>query len=166
VADSGINWKFSWRPAVEVLASGFDKMGTSIRSYKVPLNKSIKEVMSPSIAENFASGGRPSWTPLADFTIQKKGHDTILYETGTLAKRAPQYNNWTVDGPAGEARLDRLRTTYGYFHQEGFVNHWTGTFTPARTWAMFQPEDEEAIEAIFWEFLEERWTRDILLGRF
>jgi phage gpG-like protein len=162
---SGLAIDISWKPALSLLASGFDTMSTSIKSFKVPLERSIREVMSPSIAENFASGGRPDWTPLSEFTIQKKGFDTILVETGSLASKAPQYNNWTVDGPNGEARLDRLSVEHGYYHQEGFVNHWTSKFTPARTWAMFQPEDGDRVEEIFWEWLEERWDRDVAMGR-
>lgn len=162
---SGISFEVEWRPALTLVASGFDTMATSIKSFKEPLSRSIREVASPSIRENFASGGRPPWTPLAEFTIEKKGFDDVLFETGALESKAGQLNNWTIDGIAGEAALDKLSVEYGYYHQEGFVNHWTGKFTPARTWAMFQPEDEERIEEIFWEWLEERWDRDVAAGR-
>lgn len=162
---SGLAIDISWNPALTLVASGFDTMATSVKSFKEPLSRSIREVAAPSIRENFASEGRPPWTPLTEFTIEKKGFDTVLQETGALASKAGQLNNWTIDGIAGEARLDKLSVEYGYYHQEGYTNHWTSKFVPARTWAMFQPEDEERIEVIFWEWLEERWDRDVALGR-
>lgn len=165
VIGSGLSFEFDWQPPITLLANGFDTMGTSVKSFKEPLTRSVREVINPSIATNFAVGGRPPWTPLSPLTVFKKGHATILIESGRLAKVAPQMKSWSIDGIAGEARLDSVSAPYGVYHQNGFYNVRTGTFVPAREWAVIQEQDAEKVEEIFWEWLEERWNRDVAMGR-
>ena len=165
VIGSGITFELDWKPSLTLMAASFDTMGTSIKSFKEPLTRSVKEVINSSIARNFAVGGRPPWRPLSPLTVFKKGHDTILVDTGRLSSKAPQMNSWSIDGIAGEARMDSVSVPYGYYHQGGFFNVRTNTYVPPRVWADIQEEDADRIEEIFWEWLEERWDRDVALGR-
>lgn len=165
VIGSGISFDISWRPPITLMASQFDTMGTSVKSFKEPLTRSVKEVLIPSIKTNFASEGRPPWRPLSPLTIFKKGHDRILHETGKLARVGTQVNAWSIDGIGGEARLDGVQLPYAYYQQGGFWNVRTKTWVGPREWALIQEEDADRIEEIFWEWIEERWDRDVAAGR-
>lgn len=162
---SGISFEFDWQPSLTLMASQFDTLGTSIKSFKEPLTRSVKEVIIPSIGTNFDVGGRPAWAPLADFTIANKGSSAPLIDTGKLLNAATALRAWTIDGVGGEARLDNVSVTYGYYHQGGFFNVRTGRMVPARVWADIQEQDADRIEEIFWEWLEERFDRDVAMGR-
>lgn len=49
-------------PSMGIMARRVDKLGLDIRSFREPLKRAIRNVVIPSIAENFAVGGRPSWS--------------------------------------------------------------------------------------------------------
>lgn len=144
-----------WFPSPRIVALQLDHFGMDIRSYREPLQRAVQEVMAPSIGENFEVGGRPSWDQLSEFTIAKKGHDTILVDSGALERIAQQLNVWTIN--RYEAYINDLPgAEYGFFHQSGFTNARTGRDVPARQFLLIQPEDEEAIVELFEEWIQER----------
>jgi phage gpG-like protein len=103
---------------------------------------------------NFDMGGRPSWAPLMDSTIEhsrRQSAEGTLVVTGNLRDAASSVSVWKIS--RSEAALDSSRlgsAYYGMFHQVGYGN------TPARPWAVMQTEDEERIEEVFGGWLTSR----------
>jgi phage gpG-like protein len=52
------------------------------------IKRDVNKVVDENTNENFATSGRRAggWSPLSAATIRKKGHDTILVDTGRLKK--------------------------------------------------------------------------------
>jgi hypothetical protein len=161
-----MSFDVTWNPNPAVLATEFDGFNRSIRSLKEPLDKIIRDVCIPTIKDQFSSEGIPGWKSLAEFTVDKKGHNRILWETGELEKQAAYIKNWTVRGPEGTATLDKLNpsVSYGYLHNSGFTNWVTGKPTPARIWAAFQDGDDAKAEEIIWEWLNDRATKELRMA--
>jgi phage gpG-like protein len=156
-----------WSPIGPLqLADEFVTWNKNIKSMREPLERIIREVAIPSIKEQFTNEGVPPWRPLSEFTVNKKGHDRILWETGELEKQAAYIKNWTVRGPEGAAYLDNLnpKVSYGYLHNKGFTNWKTGDTTVARVWARFAEDDAAKAEDIVWDFLNERATKDLRMA--
>ena len=177
--DAGIV-SFDFQPSIGMLARDIDRLGIDIRSFREPLEKAIKEVMLPSIAQNFAEEGRPEkWKELADYTIQERSGATgpILNRTGVLAKAAVQFNNWEISQIAAVFRGLPNRAWYGIVHQAGYGGDASEVMKlsakqiavgakaaqkfviPARPFVLYQEDDEYAIEEVFAEWLEERARR-------
>lgn len=136
-------------PGAVLLAAGLNAFSGKIRSFREPLERAVRQVIIPSIDQNFAAGGRPSWAPLSPTTI-KQSNGSILIRTGALRQGATQLNNWTYSST--EAMMSQLpgRVWYGAIHQEGSKN------IPARPFAMIQAEDETKVDQVFEEWLIER----------
>lgn len=154
---SAFGLEIEMEPSPFIIVASFDKMGQDIRSFKVPLQRAIKEVVAPSLQHNFEVGGRPSWAELLGTTVAKRrrkgyGPTPILVQTGTLKRVSGQLNLWKIDGQEGVAQLADLpsRAWYGYIHQTG-EGIWT-----SRPWAVIQADDEDGIQRIFEEWIEER----------
>jgi phage gpG-like protein len=146
-----------WFPHPTIVASQFYQLAgdINVRSLREPLKRSIQQVIAPAFKENFLSGGRPAWTPLADVTQKKKAAkgqtDDPLIATGRLMRKAQQLNVWTIDGREAEARLDNLGdVAYGYVHQNGSEH------IPQREWAMLTPNEVDKVEQVFGRWLDER----------
>lgn len=166
----GFSLEFDFQPAPAIMATQFDTLGTNVKSFREPLARSIREVMAPSLATNFAVGGRPTWNDLMPATVTRRaalgyGPTPVLVRTGKLKRVAGQQNLWTIDGPGGTAAITSLPETvwYGQVHQTGAETEWGGI--TARPWAVIQQEDMVEIEDIFLNWLDERINTDIALGR-
>jgi phage gpG-like protein len=113
----------TWSPTPAILAAQYVKLGLDIRSFREPLTRSVREVMSPSIRKNFDVEGRPSWPALSDVTRTIREYygfpgGPILKRKGTLKKVAGQINIWTIDSE--KAFISDLRqASYGIIHQTG-----------------------------------------------
>jgi|tagenome__1003787_1003787.scaffolds.fasta_scaffold20867481_3 phage gpG-like protein len=177
--DSGINLGFSFKPTIAVSAKNFDTLDLDLRSMREPLKRCVQRVIAPSIGRNFLVGGRPTWQPLSEATLQLKGQaqgvrypvaDPLL-RTGLLFKTMQQLNIWTIT--SNQAAILDLpdKIWYGKLHQEGYgtasssleqsVRTALGggakrAFIPARPFAMVQPKDVDAIQAEFEIWLNER----------
>jgi phage gpG-like protein len=141
----------------------------------------VRQVVIPSIKENFAVGGRPPWAPLEASTVQqKRGNTQPLVRTGKLRRNMGYMSIWHID--AEKAFIADLppRIWYGKVHQAGatFSSHSkafkavhisylgrplgrpdkasSGGVIPARPFVVVQPEDVQAIEEVFERWLEER----------
>lgn len=144
-----------------VLAADLDQLGFNIRSFKEPLTKSVRQVIIPSIRENFESGGRPPWQELDVSTIAKRIREGYgiwppLTKTGALKKKATAAGIWTID--RSSAIMQDPKIKYAKYHQAGT------TRMPQRAFAMIQDEDEEATERIFALWLDERIRRYFARG--
>lgn len=148
----GFALSFDWIPEPAIFAAGLESIGYRIRSFREPLERSVRQVMSPSLRENFDAGGRPPWQELDWKTLAQKAGEGILIRTGLLARVAGQFNIWQVSQES--ATLGSLpRASYGMIHQYGSGH------IPARPWAVIQEEDVDAIQDIFEKWLEERIER-------
>jgi phage gpG-like protein len=165
-----INLDIRIDPVPLIMARGIEGFGKDIRSYKEPLTRAIKQVLSPSFKKNFEVGGRPKWTPLAEYTVKEKGHSRPLERSGVLKQVAGQFNIWTIQGPQGRAFVSRLpdRAWYGAIHQAGSVRarqsmnksvvdlpNPVGEI-PARPFLVVQPEDVNKIKEVFATWAAER----------
>lgn len=114
-----------FEPSVGISAKKLDKLGMDIRSFREPLHRSIKQVVIPSIRENFDVGGRPAWSPLEFLTSErrtKEGYGAegpILVRTGTLRKVATQLNIWTIGREVAMVTDLPDKAWYGKVHQAG-----------------------------------------------
>lgn len=126
-----------------------------IRSFREPLTKSVREVVIPSIRNNFAAEGRPGWAPLAPSTVLSRqgASGPILNRTGRLLKVATQFNIWTYTKDSAQITGIDSRVKYGKYHQGGTRK------MPARPFIVLQDEDEEQIERIFAEWVDDRMRR-------
>lgn len=143
-------------PNLVVLIGQVEKFGADIRSFRVPLDRAVREVMIPSFKANFDAGGRPPWDPLDEDTIKrKKDQGSILVKTGKLKQVAGQINLWTVTSE--DATIGSLpeMVFYGNIQQSGASFKQTGVI-PARPFIMAQEEDVDDVERIFEEWLGER----------
>jgi phage gpG-like protein len=166
-----------FHPSPFIMAAQFDTLGVSIRSFREPLMRSIKQVVAPSMQRNFDESGRPEeWQPLEQATEQRRQREGYspgppLVRSGRLRRGAGQQNIWHVDGPNGVAYIGDLsgfQFFYGAFHQGGSAaGDEFGTIGfPPRPWAMLQdPEDLNDIEEIFFEWIEERVERIVTAGK-
>lgn len=113
---------FEFRPSVEIIARDMYKLGLDIQSFRVPLERSIREVMIPSIRKNFQLEGRPeAWEPLALYTEQIRGSARpILYRTGALEKAATSFGIWKITKDSATVQRLPDNVWYGALHQEGY----------------------------------------------
>jgi len=180
-------------PSAIIMIASFDKLGLDIRSFRVPLERSVREVMAPSLRQNFFEQGRPDqWQELAEQTVYTKellGYSATapfpLVRTGKLRTVAGQINLWVIDGIEGTATVELPETVwYGRVHQEGGSSGGIGSierrrsrltgqikeiergvpgYVPQRIWAIIQDRDIDAIEEVFDKWLEERLLGNVFL---
>ena len=120
------------------------KVAANVNDFKPALKQIAQEVIAPSTTENFGAGGRPSWVPLAPFTIAKKGHSKILIDSGALQQAATDPSQYTVSREALWAWPSGV--DYWKFHQ-------TGDGVPKRVIMMMQAADRTAIMRIFADYM-------------
>jgi phage gpG-like protein len=156
--------KVDFDPLPIILAGKFDKLGLDIRSFREPLKRSIQQVMIPSIAKNFDSGGRPRWPALTtDTEILREANGfskgPALIRSGLLKRAATQLNLWTIT-PESAYVADMSvpqagKSWYGVAQQMGYTGGY-GAVTPPRPFLMIQEEDIPEIEEVFLIWIEER----------
>lgn len=147
----GFNKNFEEQVVATVIAG--QEVATEFSNFFVPLSRSLQMVLIPSIAENFAVGGRPHWAPLKPETVAKRGSsEPILVVTGALRDAVTSRSAWTVtyvDVFPNDAAIPH----YGRYHQ-------TGTrFMAQREFMSFQPSDLDLIETIF-----AMWAGEVIAG--
>lgn len=121
--DQGI-MAFDFQPTIGILARAVDKLGLDIESFEEPLTRAVREVMIPSIDQNFASQGRPRWEPLSEVTLairQREGSgNKILQRTGRLREAATSLDIWDIDGERAVIKELPQDVWYGTIHQAGY----------------------------------------------
>jgi phage gpG-like protein len=137
-------------PDLKIMGAAFGEIAKGFRSYRVPLEASVREVLIPSIEENFVVGGRPPWTPLSEATLKRResqGQGTdILRISDTLMSAATAYARWTVTRDTAAFTNFPSRAWYGILHQN--ADEYDVKF-PARPFVMMQHQDLLAIRTIF-----------------
>lgn len=155
-------------------AAAVDRLEQNIKSFKVPLEESLREVVQPSIVKNFAAQGRPRWMPLSEATLRSrgwtpmgtvrrkhlsmsapmsKGGFKILDRTGRLKRAATQLNMWEVTETELKFRVTFFsgKVPYGPFHQLGTDKMYARQFI-----TLGAPNDEDKIRLIFDQWLIKR----------
>ena len=117
---------FEFRPSPAIFAGKIDKLGLDIRSFREPLTRAVKQVVIPSIRENFNASGRPDpWPELSQATWDSRaargwsGGDILLL-SGLLVRTATQFNIWTITEQSATVRDFPQKAWYGKVHQAGF----------------------------------------------
>lgn len=121
-----------FRRAAYINAERIDKLGAQFNTWKDPLFRSLREVIIPSIAANFAQEGRaPKWAPLATstgMTRQKLGYGAfhpILQRTGNLKRVMTNPGIWRQGAPGWEdsifmdPKVIKRNAKYAEYHQGG-----------------------------------------------
>lgn len=198
---------FEFTPSLGIVAKRFAQLAEEFNDLTEPLTKSVEDVMTISILENFMSGGRPPWEELAYDTLQKRAKEgsgsMILVRSGNLAEVASSVSVWSIGRTTATIRDLPNKVWYGKVHQGGLAgNQFSGgnwfkkyqtaarkalgpdeddktvdelafkmfdkrvlshgaaprgsSDIPARPFVMFQPEDIDAIQLIFVDWIEEQ----------
>lgn len=114
----GAGWAIT--PSLGIVARDMDRLALAIEDLKVPLARSIMQVVIPSIRTNFAVGGRPPWEPLAPYTVQVRGNaEPILFRSGRLREAATSWQIWDVGKTSATIREFPPAAWYGSIHQAG-----------------------------------------------
>jgi phage gpG-like protein len=99
--------------------------------------------MHASIMDNVASQGRPqSWEKLKPETVERKGHDRILFETGRL-----------MGSISCRASADSLRITADVPYAQPLQFGTGSTGLPARPFLIFQDGDINTIVSLIESYI-------------
>ena len=130
-------------PKIKNIQKFIDGLIPKLRQFKRPLKKSTL-LMKRSIEKNFAVGGRPIWEKLDDNTVAKKGHGTILVDTGQLK------NSFKIPTASDSEAKVTSATSHGHFHQQGGeLGNRNARGLIARPFMLFQSEDVKNITKHF-----------------
>lgn len=155
-----VDLMFDFHPSIGLLAKQVDTFGMNIKSFREPLKRSIQKVLAPSFRANFDAQGRPlRWAPLAEFTVEKRGASgPILDRSGLLKRTIQQFNIWSIDSEKAAITNLPQKIWYGKLHQAGYKGTGKATFSfPERPFVLIQdPDDYDAIEKVFFDWLQER----------
>jgi phage gpG-like protein len=115
-----VGWEI--RPSIGIVAKDIKKLGLDLETFRVPLEKSVRLVMMPSIHKNFVAQGRPTpWEPLAEYTKFVRGvSGPILRRTGDLERAASSFGIWTIGITSATIKSLPSNVWYGALHQAGY----------------------------------------------
>lgn len=152
-------------PEPVILATKLSAFQYSIRSFREPLDKSVREVMVNDIKHQFAVGGDPPWAELADSTREVKEkmglNRGILIRTGALERAATQISQWKVTSEMAYFAGLPSGVSYGYPLDSGFMNARTGTYVPAREFIRLDDNQRNKIADIFDKWVDGRRERHL-----
>lgn len=148
-------------PPIEKMIDALNEIDRDLSNMRTPLRESVQRVIMPSIDANFAAGGRPPWTPLAESTLARRARQgtgaTPLQVTGKLRRAATQFSRWDVG--TQEARITNwpgdvaVRAGVQNF---GASNTGQGANIPAREFLAIQESDAIQVDEIFLTWMERR----------
>jgi phage gpG-like protein len=157
---------FEFQPSLGIVAKRLTQFGEEFSDMRDPLKKSIKDVMTISILENFISGGRPDWEELAYDTLKrraKEGSGTmILVRTGNLAEVASSEGVWSVGKQSATIRDLPDRVWYGKIHQAGLAGsqfaagNWFKKYQAAARKSLGPDEDDAEVDKLAYKMFDKR----------
>lgn len=134
-----------------ITAEAIDRVDRAFRDFTEPLTRSLREVILPSIRENFDSEGRPPWERLAESTVERRqSAHPILYQSGTLRDVATDPQTWKVTQDTVSPEGIDSKLEYAKYIQGGT------RLMPARPFLVLQDEDGEKIQEIFGRWVDEQ----------
>lgn len=141
---------------ISAIQAAIELLGRNLDDFQEPLRASLELVIQPSIATNFAVGGRPKWAKLSFPYIILRRPAPVLIQTGALFQATQDPTNWTIT-PNSVMLTGIDAVKYANFHQTGTRK------MPARPYVMYQPEDLVQISQIFeiWVdgLIDRYWTK-------
>jgi phage gpG-like protein len=145
---------FKFVPPMRTVQRRFNTIERSIRSFHEPLARSVRFVGIPRIQSNFEAGGNPPWEPLAESTIEAKGNDELLVDSGRGKQASLRLARWEI-GPktasmSGESYPPK--TFYMQFQQEGTQDG----HIPARPFSVFTEPDDNLVTGVFKTWMDEK----------
>lgn len=119
-----VNFKLSWSYKGQVgsetlFHTAIGNFTTALRDWSPAFRAMVTDVLEPAVIEQFETAGHGTWAELAPSTIKRKGHDTILFETGGL------YRSFLTGGADHVEEITRDQLRWGsslaraLFHQTG-----------------------------------------------
>jgi phage gpG-like protein len=119
-----VNFKLEWnykgqRGKETVFHTAIGNFVTAIRDWAPGFRAMVAEVLEPAVEEQFQTAGHGTWAQLAPSTIKRKGHDTILFDTGGM------FRSFQTGGANHIEEITRDRLLWGsglsrsLFHQTG-----------------------------------------------
>jgi phage virion morphogenesis protein len=155
--DPGLS--ISFRPTLLSMNKDLFLLAHDFESFREPLKRAIREVLAPSFRKNFDVGGRPTWRPLEQSTVETRARynkgKKILVESGALQRAAGQQNIWEVQANSANITGLPAKVSYGIVHQLGYQDR-SGVSVPARPFLVIQAEDAQHIEDVFVRWIRER----------
>lgn len=141
---------------IAAISAAAELLGRNLDDFQEPLRASLELVIIPSIAQNFAVGGRPKWKALSYPYVIMRRPAPILIQTGELFQATQSMQNWDVG--ANSVSMNGISSVkYANYHQTGTRK------MPARPYVMYQPEDVSSIATIFeiWVdgLIDRYWTK-------
>jgi phage gpG-like protein len=155
-------------PTPLILVGQMDGLAVSMKTFRKPLEESVKKVVIPSIKENFDVAGRPAWDELSPWTLVSRGDiswigdpgaanvygQEILVRTGKLRRSAVAFARWQFDRERAWVGNDFPPSAwYGPIQQQGYIGGF-GAETPSRPFMMIQDEDVPKIEKVFLKWIQ------------
>lgn len=166
---------------LNLLAADLRRLGKDFSrrgGLREPIEKSVREVLIPSITENFLAGGRPAWEDLAPATLATRsgrgvpgatasssaisafnalsGSMAPLMRTRKMFNAAKAMARWIIK--ENEAKYDLgsfpSHSWYAIVHDQDSIAESAGI--PVRPFAVIQPEDIEDITKIFADWVEKK----------
>ena len=149
-------------PSVIEIQGRLSAVALSLRSFRIPLQMAVRNIIAPRFYQNFDDSGAPGeqrWAPLQTGTVAWKFQNGFaryavepLLRTGKLQKASAYQNNWTISAESASFETLREDVAYGFAHQYGFYHNRGGYFVEARPWAVISEEDIDKIMGIFETF--------------
>ncbi len=119
-----------------------------IVDFSPALREIAKLGVRPAVARNFAEGGRPPWTPLAESTIQNKIRRSL---PSRILVATTRLESWATSRSAYRITSHSLETVGG---PDYWIHHQTGTpRMPQRVIFNLQIADQRIIGGIFNNFI-------------
>jgi phage gpG-like protein len=157
---------FNFSPSLGIVAKRFAALADEFGDLREPLRKSISDVMTISILENFMSGGRPSWPGLAPSTQEKRqkegSGDMILVRSGSLADVMSSEKVWAIGKTAATIKDLPERVWYGKVHQGGLAGNqfsggnWFKKYEAAARKIAGPDEDDEEVTKLAYKIFDKR----------
>jgi phage gpG-like protein len=134
---------FEWNKSIVHQAERFER-GAVAAEHMLPVFLRIQADILETEEKMFSSQGRRGggmWKPLADSTVARKGHSTILVETGALK------HSLTIPGaPHQILRVDNEGIIFGTTRPWAFVHQYGSRRVPQREFLRFS-----AVDNIRWQ---------------
>lgn len=157
---------FEFKPSLGIVAKQLANFADELGDMREPLKKSVSDVMTISILENFVSGGRPPWEALSQTTLDRRaklGQGTmILVRTGALGEVASSEGVWSIGRQSATIRDLPQRVWYGKVHQAGAAGNqfaggnWFKKYEGAARKALGPDEDDEEVSKLAFKMFDKR----------
>lgn len=147
----GIELSIGWQGRSAADFARVFATAAKISNFRPALAEIGAKVVAPSVAANFAAGGRPKWAPLAQSTIERKGRagvsdpTAILVHSGAMRDAASDSKRYKVT--QNQLTAAPFGIPYWGYHQSGQGR------VPQRIIMMLQAADRTKVNKIFADYI-------------